>query len=342
MSNKPHSAVKSNRVLYFDVMRVLAICAVIWVHVAAFNFHNVPLNSFAWQVFNVFDAIGRWTVPVLVMISGALFLDPVKNIDIKKLFSRNIFRIVTAFFFWSGIYAVYEFACGLSLRDAIQAFLTGHYHMWYLFLIVSLYILAPALKKVTENEMLTRYVLIITAVISFVIPQSFVILSTLNIPVLPTILYYLQQTYNKLLGYLPTGYIFYYLIGDYIARHEISPKVQKGIYIAGVTACLLTMVLSSWYSNLLGYADDSFYAEISVNIAVMSVAAFVFGKYYISRISLEGNMLKVLLHMSKCSFGMYLVHDLFIVILNNQFGLNTLSFNPVIGVILLFAIHIPP
>ena len=40
------------------------------------------------------------------MISGALFLRNSKKLDIKKLYSKNILRIVVVFLFWSLVYGI--------------------------------------------------------------------------------------------------------------------------------------------------------------------------------------------------------------------------------------------
>ena len=90
---------KNNRIVYFDYLRIIAIFAVIVLHIAAHNWHGTDVNSFEWQMFNIYDSIVRWGVPVFVMISGALFLG--KDISIKKLYNKHIFRIFLSLIIWS-------------------------------------------------------------------------------------------------------------------------------------------------------------------------------------------------------------------------------------------------
>ena len=97
---------KEQRIVYFDYLRIIAIFAVVVLHFAAQNWDNIDVSSFEWQVFNLYDAVAAWGVPVFVMISGALFLG--KELTLKKLYGKYILRIVTAFFFWSVLYALWS------------------------------------------------------------------------------------------------------------------------------------------------------------------------------------------------------------------------------------------
>ena len=63
-----------NRIEYLDLLRIIAIFGVVVLHVAAQNWVKEFTNVFNWNVYNVYDSLVRWTVPVFVMISGTLFL----------------------------------------------------------------------------------------------------------------------------------------------------------------------------------------------------------------------------------------------------------------------------
>ena len=62
------------RVIYFDFLRVLATFAVIVLHLSAQHWADTDVFSNAWLAFNLYGGIVRWSVPIFVMISGALFL----------------------------------------------------------------------------------------------------------------------------------------------------------------------------------------------------------------------------------------------------------------------------
>ena len=80
-----------NRILYLDVLRIVASFAVMLGHASAQNWYRSNIDSFEWQVFNFYGSMLRWSVPVFAMISGVLFLEGRRNIK------KHILRIVTAF-----------------------------------------------------------------------------------------------------------------------------------------------------------------------------------------------------------------------------------------------------
>jgi surface polysaccharide O-acyltransferase-like enzyme len=88
------------------------------------------------------------------MISGAFFLDPNKNIQMKKLFQKYILRLIIAYIFWSFFYAVEVFILSnevlslTSLKMIIKETITSHYHLEFLPMIIGLYLLVPILRLI--------------------------------------------------------------------------------------------------------------------------------------------------------------------------------------------------
>ena len=85
----------NERTAYFDYLRVFATFAVVILHLSGQNWNNTNVNGFEWRVFNGYDSLVRWAVPVFVMISGALFLD--RNISPKKIYSKYVLRLFVSF-----------------------------------------------------------------------------------------------------------------------------------------------------------------------------------------------------------------------------------------------------
>ena len=96
-------------------------------HVAAREWHDTDIRTAEWAAMNFYDSIVRWAVPVFTMISGALFLS--KDIPVRKIYSKYIFRIFTAFLFWSLLYAVHGYIKDRDIMKAAGHFLKGHYHL---------------------------------------------------------------------------------------------------------------------------------------------------------------------------------------------------------------------
>ncbi|MBR2661951.1 MAG: acyltransferase family protein [Clostridia bacterium] len=177
---KTVKANERSRIIYFDVLRIMAIFFVVVLHVSAENWYDTDINSFEWRMMNLFDGISRWGVPIFVMISGALFLD--RNITMKQLYGKYILRLALSFVVWSFGYAVVWYAMGKdrSIASFVSSFIKGHYHLWFIYMIIGLYIITPMLNRIVSDEKLLRYFLILSFVFAIVIPEIISIITTFN------------------------------------------------------------------------------------------------------------------------------------------------------------------
>ena len=276
------------------------------------------------SICNVFDGICRWSVPIFVMISGSLFLN--REPDIKKLYSKNILRIITAFIFWSVLYGVSTiFIHGKSVKIAIGEMIVGHYHLWFLFMIVGLYLAVPILKKITEDSKITNYFLITSLIFAFIIPQGVNFVSLFSESIADTLNKILDTVnFNIVLGY--TGY---FVLGYVLSKAELTKKQTKIIYIACVIGFAATVALSSGVSVLKNNSVDLFIDYLSFNVLLESIGVFVFFKNLKLKITEKtGNVLSKL---SKYSFGVYLVHLLIFEIVTDYLKIDMLRINPIIS-----------
>ncbi len=88
---------EKTRIFYFDFLRIFAAFAVVLAHTASIRYGMHYSNL-------VYYCIFKWAVPVFVMISGALFLEPAKNITINNILRKYIFRVAIVFIVWSLFY----------------------------------------------------------------------------------------------------------------------------------------------------------------------------------------------------------------------------------------------
>ena len=106
------------RILYPDILRTIAVFAVIMIHFCAYGFCNYDVYSLDWQIINAYESWIRWAVPVFVMVSGMFFLDQQKEITLSKLYRKNILRLVVAVLFWGFLYQVANVAKRIALENA--------------------------------------------------------------------------------------------------------------------------------------------------------------------------------------------------------------------------------
>lgn len=319
---------KENRVVYADILKIFATFSVILLHVSASNWGLVRIETFEWKVFNFYDSLVRFGVPIFVMLSGMFFLKQGKEISYKNIYKKYIFRIFTAFIFWSTFYSLY---INLSNNDninkdiiirIIKDIITGHYHLWFLFMIIGLYIITPMLRKIVQNDKkATEYFLLLWLLFTVVLPII------IKIPVFIK----LNVLVNKLNFNFVLGYVGYFIGGYYLETYTISNRNRNVIYLLGILGIISTIVFTYIISMMQGKANGILYGYFSPNVMFVSVAVFVFFKYEISKIKFNKTSLKIINTLSSCTFGIYLVHDFFNIILSKN-GLNTMIFNPFISV----------
>ncbi len=298
----------------------MACIGVIQIHVSASNWFLLTVNSFNWQTLNVFDAMARWCVPIFVMISGTLFLNPQKEIPIKAIFTKYIFRIIMVIlFFGVFIYLFETLSAGKNIWHNIGYLFdcSNFYHLWYLYMIIGLYLLVPVLKIITQHATKKQfeYCLTILFAFSFVIPllndllsaQVKIILDNLRLPTI-------------------SGFVFYFLLGRYLDIYNF--RHRKALYFFGIIAVLFTILGSSYLSLQKGRPDASLYNYISIQCFVASTALFILTKNNYHRIEKQIAKTKIINIISKYSLGIYGVHVIFISLLYKFEIINT-TYNPI-------------
>lgn len=311
---------KDDRIIYFDVLRILATIAVIVIHVTAYSWGGISPASYEWNVLNIYNSIVRWAVPIFVMISGAIFLDNNKKIDTKKLYTKNILRIIIAFIFWSFVYILsipetFELVKN-EAKSFFETFIVGNYHMWFLYMIAGLYIITPILRKITADQKTTEYFLIISFIFTFVIPYLFKTPILLNA----------DKAYDNI--NLDFGYTTYYVLGYYLNIKQISCKKRKWIYILSILGFFITILGSTIIANHK-MQPFGIYNALYPNVFLQAVGIFILMKNI--KFNFTEKQSKAIKLLAKYSFGIYLVHDLVIQKLSGV-GLTALTFNTLISV----------
>lgn len=322
---------------YIDYLRLIATFAVIVLHVAASYWDKVNIKSFDWLTFNFYDSIVRWCVPIFVMISGALFLS--KSISYKKLYSKYIKKILIAFFVWSSIYVIEDALLITSkgiffnFKSPFITILKGHYHMWYLLMIIGLYMFVPILKKIVEDKNVMKYFLLLSFMFGIFIPSIFqllkdIISNSFCLEIINT----LSTNIEKMKLSLVLGYSFYFVLGYYISVTNIEKKWRIIVYICSFIGFIFTILMSSYVvfkNNMLLF---NYFDNFSLNVMLEAVGIFMFFKYKNFNNSWLNNIVS---KFCAYSFGIYLVHPLIIIKLDNLFKINTISFYAPVSVIVI-------
>jgi len=325
------------RLVHYDLVRVIAIFAVIVVHTSGTLYRvTTPVAAFNWQVSNIYSTSGKFSICIFMMVSGMLFLNPKKSITISSLFRKNILRIVSAFIFWSLAYALFGLWVKVQMNGYSSGYMhsffidvvTGNYHMWFCYMIIGIYIIVPFLRLISSDENLMKYFLILSIIFVSIIPVVQQLPDIVSVP--------LSIAVTQLRVTLVMGWVGIFVLGYYLSYCNITKKSEIIIYILGILSLILTIVLNSVLSLRYKQSYEGLYELTNINILLTAVAVFVFFRLHVSKVDFSERSKRFILLLSECSFGVYFIH-VFIIIIFQQFALAQKLYNAVIAVPVLSA-----
>lgn len=309
------------RIHYLDLLRVLAILGVIIIHFSSQQpWYAKNLHTASWMGVNFWDCMTRFSVPIFVMISGVLFLDPNRHINMHRVYTKNIVRIVTAFIFWDLFYAFYTYFFEThTIKMLLTLIFRGYSHIWFLPMIVGLYLIVPFLRKFTTDQKLMRYYLALALVFSILIPTFYSTYYALaahhRMPFMVQLfIYNFQKVTDSVYFRFTMFFSTYFVAGYYLHQAKLTKKRRTIIYILGLIGLLGGWAFSSYFSLRYNTPITPWYDYMSLPVAMTSVAVFVGFRELGKKIHWEMHPKadKLLLLLSNLSFGIYLIHFLFV------------------------------
>ena len=321
----------NGRLAYADLLRVLAVIAAIVLHVSVAWLSQAGSGTRAATILLTYDALTRWCVPMFVMLSGMFLLDPQRSVRCGDIFLRYIPRVLLALLVWGSLYAFLTYGhqgwrvTWAGIKDALGHVLRAdtHYHLWFLYVVIGLYLITPILRAFVRGASRAdfHYFFLLAFVICSLLPTLQALWpSQVAIP---------MAWLDKMEIRLVLGYTGCYLAGYYLKAYTISRLAEFTIYLLGVLGTVVTVVSLHW--GLRG----ALFQYYSPNVLLMAVAVFVLFRYVLG-VSDERSRRQEVSGVARVSFGIFLVHVLFIQLFN-WFGLTTLSFDPLISVPVLSA-----
>lgn len=146
---------RNNRILYLDVLRIIASAMVVMIHSSGCFLLKSETCGGDWDA-TIFNSLSSCAVPIFFMISGALMLSPDYQFSIKKVLHK-ILKIAIIWVVWGIVYAISDMEVFSLEKLAIWTF-KGHFHFWFFEYLVAIYLLFPILRALVEyND--GRYVL---------------------------------------------------------------------------------------------------------------------------------------------------------------------------------------
>ncbi len=320
MENKIKTINTGSRLLYLDMIKAVSVIGVIVLHVTAANWMKIDVHSADFAVETVYNGISRSCVPLFVMANGAVFLD--REISLKVLYKKYILRLVIAYFAWSIIYAVVRFWGKFEINAFLSDVIKGHYHLWFIPMIIGLYMIVPFLRKVVQDRRLAEYFIILALIFGCTLPALAERIGLVNELYSNTLKQLIDNAAVKfVLGYSP-----YFVLGYLLNKTEISKKAEIIIYSFGAAGFIITPLATVISSRRYDVADKFFLGNLSLNVLACAVAVFVFTKQHSGYLKGGTKLSNLIVRLSVYSFGIYLIHPLIVDNLNYKYGITPSSF----------------
>lgn len=314
---------EQKRTGYLYVLRIAACIMVVGVHVSALCLESLDVTGLNFKVMNGLDCFSILGVPLFVMISGSLLLDEGRSYDWKDLYFKKAFRLALLYLFWFLFYNAVNFIeSGMAWnfenikQEIVLESLLGRgiYHLWFLPMMLSLYLITPFIKTFTGKKETCVLFLILFFIIAVFIPT----ILKFEFPY-KTIA---ASLYERFPNMMFTGYIGYYVLGHTL--HAFLPKVKAGglALTAGVGAVSLGLEIyaCNYYSEKTGELSLILNDTMAVNAFVCCTCIFVLCKH----IKLpKGGRGSLFANIAGLTFGVYLLHP-FVLHLLNLAGVDTL------------------
>ncbi len=292
-----------------DFLRVMSMFMVVIIHVAncyTRNYSNITNFSYLGSI--IFNVISRISVPIFFMISGALLAN--REFDKKKYISR-IKKFIIIIIFWDIIYLVWEyFFLGVKYNNLYKLLFEPYRkHLWFLYAITLIYIIQP--------------------IISYIIRKSNSLIKILII-ILWFIICNIGFFYFKSSSVISNiCYIGYFILGNILYNNSAYKKLKKYnllLLFISIICIVLNIVLSykislnhnTFVKTLLAYKCPLIIISSSL------IYIYILNNYVPKKVNL-------ILKISEVSFGVYLIHGIFLDIIKKVF--NLYGINSFIGII---------
>lgn len=283
-----------------ELVRMVSFILVIVIHVTNYfcrAYGHIPRSEYLFSL--VMDTAARISVPCFFMISGALLLG--REESLQKHGAR-ILRFLLVLGVWSAVYYLWNrlymgtpYDLTHILYEPVEA------HLWYLYAMIPIYLVLPFIQVMIRGmkvEMERIFLAVTTGAV---------------------VVYYLmwlagQEPYYDMPLVGDRIYLYYLFLGYYLYKYKEHIQVSQTVLIlicvmaltaVFVTTLGVTLMEEAHYEGALTYANP--------------FLALASGSFFLLMLRLgEGSVRlgevarKIVDLFCNCSFGIYLIHILFL------------------------------
>lgn len=293
-----------NRIVYFDLLNIIACYGVIWLHCSgdAFTFR---LDKY-WLMSLTIQVIAHWAVPVFFMLTGANLMNYREKYSTESYFKRRLLRIFIPFLAWSTIYLIWKYKLGWvefsNWKELLSLYLNNGIEgiFWFFYPLLAIYLSMPILTILSDDKYKkTLYYLTVLGIVAY----SFM-------PLLPGLfgVSYTGELNPPVIG----GYMIYVLLGWIFKNEDFSKGIRCLVYSGGVVGAICMFAGTIVLSLKSGVLNDIFWGYMTFPTLFMACAVFLLVKNCRWKIFENKKIQLVAQKLSASSFGIYLIHIMII------------------------------
>ena len=309
-----------SRIMWLDILKIIACFLVIIDHTGGYIFYHSQSNgTIIYYCLNL--AICKIAVPIFIMTTGLLLLKKQSSYSeiMKKVLKIFVPLIMLSF-------VLYVKDNNLNILLFLRSFVNGPIisPYWYLYMLISLYLITPLIQKMLKNFNDRDYIYLF--IICLFIPLLLNTICTLFNFKFTSLIYICL--FPKIISI--------YILGYYLSNNVLKRK-YKNIAIIIFTTSIILFFLTLYIPYILkGKVSEIFNTYDSLFAVGGAGSLFYIIRYYFSDRKINLKISNIIRKVSECTFGIYLFHYLIIYrIYNFNILQKIFDFNQYIGVLLL-------
>lgn len=306
-----------NRLIYADILRIVAILAIVMVHLGSGALYWAKPTETTWINSLIYDTLFNWGSVVFVIMSGLFMLKPKRIENLGIFYKRRITRILVPFIIWALIYQYVSQAYSDEtftinfFTNSLKNLITGNVkvHLWFVYMIFAMYLITPILSIFVNNasKQQLKYYFI-----------YWIVSMTLN-----SILIHFFHFGNAFQPYIElNNYAGFYLLGYAVEKYNF--RINNKYFLLIPAFMLLKFFLVKETSMEAGQTLHFFRDRLQFNIILIPILIFFAFRQinWTKTFPRKSNRYKILVKYSALSYGIFLSHMLIIDLFQNAyFGL---------------------
>ena len=283
-----------------ELIRMLSFILVIAIHVSNYfcrAYGEITQGEYLYSL--AIDTAARLSVPCFFMISGALLLG--RDEPLHKHIGR-LLRFLTVLVVWSAVYYLWNtFYMGTSYDLKEILFVPAEAHLWYLYAMIPIYLALPFLQVMCRNMNLN-------------LEKAFLIVTTVAVLLNYGLWLFGAELYYDLPLVGDRIYAYYVFVGYYVYKYRRHIRFSQR---SALLVCLFSLAAAfgtTW--GVTGMYGDHYEGALTYACPFVALASAMFFLFMLRlgncNIRPGESARKITDLFCGCSFGIYLIHSLFL------------------------------